>query len=145
MALRVPGAGARRRQSQEANNHQGFDKCLLAGRVPAPAVGARSRHDGRNILFCGLASTNDSLRRPTIIKGLTSVCRQGEFLHLLLALGAGMAAATLYAIGLVLPLVWWSDTRYIIPAVAAMLPPAISCASAGLSAVFSELVAGAPP
>lgn len=70
---------------------------------------------------------------------------QGEFLHLLLALGAGMAAATLYAIGLVLPLVWWSDPRYIIPAIAAMLPPAISCASAGLSAVFSELVAGAPP
>lgn len=67
---------------------------------------------------------------------------QGEFLHLLVALGTGMAAAVLYAISFVLPLVWWSDPRYIVPAVAAMLPPAISCCSAGLAAVFAELVQG---
>lgn len=67
---------------------------------------------------------------------------QGEFLHLLVALGTSMAAAVLYAISFVLPLVWWSDPRYIVPAVAAMLPPAISCCSAGLAAVFAELVQG---
>ena len=58
------------------------------------------------------------------------------------ALGAGIAAPLLYAALLVLPLVWWTDPRYIVPAVAAMLPPAISCASAGLAAVFSELLQG---
>ena len=69
---------------------------------------------------------------------------QGEFLHLMAALGAGIAAPLLYAALLVLPLVWWTDPRYIVPAVAAMLPPAISCASAGLAAVFSELLQGEP-
>jgi hypothetical protein len=58
------------------------------------------------------------------------------------ALGAGIAAPLLYAALLVLPLVWWTDPRYIVPAVASMLPPAISCASAGLAAVFSELLQG---
>ena len=77
-------------------------------------------------------------------KGLQLDNSQGEFLHLLLALGGGVAAALAYAVGLVLPLVWWADPRYIVPAVAAMLPPAISCVAAGLSAVFQELVAGAP-
>jgi len=47
-----------------------------------------------------LALGADSLRRPTIIKGLTSVCWQGEFLHLLMALGAGTTAGTSYFAGL---------------------------------------------
>jgi hypothetical protein len=67
---------------------------------------------------------------------------QGEFLHLLVALGSGITIPLLYAALLVLPLVWWTDPRYVVPAVAAMLPPAISCASAGLAAVFAELIEG---
>lgn len=67
---------------------------------------------------------------------------QGEFLHLLVALGGGIVASLLYAAVLVLPLVWWTDSRYIVPAVTAMLPPAISCASAGLAVVFAEFVQG---
>lgn len=59
-----------------------------------------------------------SLHSPLISSPVDPDLSQGEFLHLLLALGAGMTAATLYAIALVLPLVWWSDPRYIIPAVA---------------------------
>jgi hypothetical protein len=80
--------------------------------------------------------------QPPSMDSVVPTPLQGEFLHLVGALGAGIAAPLLYAALLVLPLVWWTDPRYIVPAVAAMLPPAISCASAGLAAVFSELLQG---
>lgn len=67
---------------------------------------------------------------------------QGEFVHLLLGFVSVTAAVLAYAIGFILPSVWWGDPRCVVPAAIVALAPTVICVDVGLSAAFTSLVEG---
>lgn len=69
---------------------------------------------------------------------------QGEFAHVLLAFGSAIAMTLAYAMGLILPSIWWLSPQYVAPAAVVALAAAVGCVDAGLSAVFSAVTEGAP-
>ncbi len=70
---------------------------------------------------------------------------QGEFAHVLLAFGGAIAVTLAYAMGLILPSIWWLSPQYVAPAAVVALQPAIACVDAGLSSVFRTVTEGLSP
>ncbi len=70
---------------------------------------------------------------------------QGEFAHVLLAFGGAIAVTLAYAMGFILPSIWWLSPQYVAPAAMVVLAPAVACVDAGLSAVFAAVTQGGRP
>lgn len=50
-----------------------------------------------------------------------------------------------YAMGFILPSIWWLSPQYVAPAAMVALAPAVACVDAGLSAVFAAVTQGGRP